>query len=53
VHLSLLAGAYSTRNTLVTTRDAKKVIGNCYVSKKVLWPIVMAGAMPFHLCADV
>jgi len=49
VHLSLLAGAYSTRQS----SEALKVIGIFHVSKKVLWSPVMAGAMSFYLCADM
>jgi hypothetical protein len=45
VHLSLLAGAYSTRQSSEEEPLlALKVIGIFHVSKKVLWSPVMAGA---------
>src|SRR5580765_8799177 len=52
VHLSLLAGAYSTRQSFEPLL-ALKVIGIFHVSKKVLWSPVMAGAMSFYLYADI
>jgi hypothetical protein len=52
VPLSLLAGAYSTRQSCEPLL-ALKVIGIFHLSKKVLWSPVMAGAMSFYLYANM
>jgi hypothetical protein len=50
VLLSLPAGAYSTRQSAEQgPLLSLKIIGMFHVSKKVLWPRVMAGAMSFYL----